>query len=390
MKRFTLIALLSVLLITFAATAAVAQSIVLRSVQFALDSAVINKESAAVLDEVANMHRGGDSVHITISGHTCSLGSYEYNQRLSERRAAAVRAYLANHGMSANSITARGYGKSQPKFDNSREEGRRLNRRAEITYETVAVVSDTAPPPLPVAAGQLGIYVAPKFIIGFTQMQGMKTNGVYAPYTEVPFSHKIGNKTDNAFGGALAVGYDFNKKFQVPVRTELEYSIFSEVSGKKSSDNFLDYGPNYSASAKQKLQIQTLFLNAYYDFHNDTAFTPYIGGGLGLAFINSKGSFTYAVQPPAVTDDFKYALSPGSKNSTNFAWNIGAGVAYDINDNISLDLGYRFAGLGKAETKSASGVFDVNVQNADVSLTAKGKTSNVYMHQVMLGLRFTF
>jgi hypothetical protein len=66
--------------------------------------------------------------------------------------------------MSANSITARGYGKSQPKFDNSREEGRRLNRRAEITYETVAAVSDTAPSPQPVAAGQIGIYVAPKFI----------------------------------------------------------------------------------------------------------------------------------------------------------------------------------------------------------------------------------
>jgi opacity protein-like surface antigen len=64
MKRFTLTALLSVLLVTFAATAAVAQSVVLRSVQFALDSAVINKESAAVLDEVANMHRGGDSVHV--------------------------------------------------------------------------------------------------------------------------------------------------------------------------------------------------------------------------------------------------------------------------------------------------------------------------------------
>ena len=106
---------------------------VLRSVQFALGSAEINAESAAVLDELANMLRGRNS-SVTISGHTCSLGSDQLNQNLSERRAASVKSYLARQGVAAESMSTRGYGKTQPKFDNSTEEGRRLNRRAEIDF----------------------------------------------------------------------------------------------------------------------------------------------------------------------------------------------------------------------------------------------------------------
>lgn len=105
---------------------------VLRSVQFALDSSKINNESAAVLDELAGMlaNRG----NIVIAGHTCSLGSAAYNQGLSERRAASVKAYLARKGVPAASMSTVGYGESQPKYDNSTDEGRRLNRRAEIDF----------------------------------------------------------------------------------------------------------------------------------------------------------------------------------------------------------------------------------------------------------------
>ena len=106
---------------------------VLRSVQFALNSSAINSESAAVLDELANILRGRNS-NVTISGHTCSLGSDGYNQRLSERRAESVKSYLVKQGLSGSSISTRGYGESNPKFDNSTEEGRRLNRRAEIDF----------------------------------------------------------------------------------------------------------------------------------------------------------------------------------------------------------------------------------------------------------------
>ena len=109
-------------------------AIVLRSIQFALNSAEITRQSAAILDEVAGLlkQRGGN---IEVAGHTCSLGSDAYNQRLSERRAASVKAYLVKHGgIPASTISTRGYGESMPKYDNSTDEGRRMNRRAEIDW----------------------------------------------------------------------------------------------------------------------------------------------------------------------------------------------------------------------------------------------------------------
>jgi OOP family OmpA-OmpF porin len=108
-------------------------TIVLRSVQFALNSAEITRESAAVLNEVAGILKQSNSA-VEVSGHTCSIGSDAANQKLSERRAASVKAYLSKHGVPAGSISTRGYGESMPKYDNSTEEGRRLNRRAEIDF----------------------------------------------------------------------------------------------------------------------------------------------------------------------------------------------------------------------------------------------------------------
>ncbi len=108
-----------------------ASMISLRSVQFAFDSSKINDESAAVLDEVAQMLMSSPR-NVEIGGHTCNIGTDAYNMGLSQRRADAVKKYLASKGVPAASMTAVGYGESQPKFDNRTEEGRRLNRRAEI------------------------------------------------------------------------------------------------------------------------------------------------------------------------------------------------------------------------------------------------------------------
>ena len=63
---------------------------------------------------------------------------------------------------------------------------------------------------------KLGVYVAPKFVYGFTQMNGMRAQGDEG-------SLRIGNKSDNAWGGALAIGYDFYRQNRIPVRAELEY-----------------------------------------------------------------------------------------------------------------------------------------------------------------------
>ena len=74
-----------------------------------------------------------------IEGHTDSVGSDEFNQTLSERRAGSVRDFLADQGVPASSITARGFGKTQPAAANDTAEGRQRNRRVELVVNGDAI-----------------------------------------------------------------------------------------------------------------------------------------------------------------------------------------------------------------------------------------------------------
>ena len=70
---------------------------------------------------------------ITLKGHTDSTNTEAYNLEISQRLAQAVMVRLIEHGLDASRLKAKGYGESRPVPDNSTEEGRVLNRRAEIT-----------------------------------------------------------------------------------------------------------------------------------------------------------------------------------------------------------------------------------------------------------------
>ncbi len=108
--------------------------IVLRSVQFAFDSAVLDSTAKGILREAASLLKDKSGT-IFVDGHTCNIGSAQYNQRLSERRAASVRSYLAEQGIPSNRLVARGFGLTKPKYSNATEETRRLNRRVELSVE---------------------------------------------------------------------------------------------------------------------------------------------------------------------------------------------------------------------------------------------------------------
>ena len=116
-----------------APVAAVAPApLVMEGVNFDFDKAVIRQEDIPKLDrDVATLKEWGD-VKAEVAGHTCSIGTDEYNMGLSQRRADAVRNYLISKGVPADRLTAKGYGESQPIADNATEEGRVQNRRVEL------------------------------------------------------------------------------------------------------------------------------------------------------------------------------------------------------------------------------------------------------------------
>jgi outer membrane protein OmpA-like peptidoglycan-associated protein len=110
----------------------VVEKIVLNGVQFDFDQAVISDEYIPILDvAVAALQEQGDA-KVMITGYTCSIGTEEYNQSLSERRAEAVKAYLVDKGISAGRLMTSGGGESNPIADNNVRDGRMMNRRAEL------------------------------------------------------------------------------------------------------------------------------------------------------------------------------------------------------------------------------------------------------------------
>jgi outer membrane protein OmpA-like peptidoglycan-associated protein len=99
------------------------------------------REKLAKIGGIVLAHPG---LKLQIEGHTDSIGSDEYNQRLSEDRANSVRDYLVSQGVSPDAVTARGFGKTQPVTDNSTAAGRQQNRRVELVVSGEAIGTSAA------------------------------------------------------------------------------------------------------------------------------------------------------------------------------------------------------------------------------------------------------
>ena len=185
-----------------------------------------------------------------------------------------------------------------------------------------------------------GFYFAPRFLDSLTN-SGEISSGERA------------SRTRNTVGGAIAAGYYLrNLDSRIPLRAELEYAARSNMRAS------WDSGAG-AQKFKALFNVQTLQANLYWDIDTGTAFKPFIGGGLGASFIYADYS----------TEGRNY-----SDLTTGFAWNAGAGLAYDLNESVTVDLAYRFAGFGNAEASTHN------------------RTTRNYMtaNEFLLGLRLNF
>ena len=97
--------------------------------RFSTASATLSADDKTKLDWIVGQLKRMDWTSGVIEGHTDNVGKKAYNQKLSERRAVAVREYLASEGVSTKRITVEGFGESKPVADNSTADGRAHNRR---------------------------------------------------------------------------------------------------------------------------------------------------------------------------------------------------------------------------------------------------------------------
>lgn len=104
-------------------------------VNFDFDSSKIKDVMIPILDEAAGIVKDKPESKVRLEGHTCNIGTEEYNMGLSERRAWSVYKYLEKHGVDKDRMSVKGMGESHPKYDNTTREGRKLNRRVQIIFE---------------------------------------------------------------------------------------------------------------------------------------------------------------------------------------------------------------------------------------------------------------
>ena len=114
-------------------------------VLFDFNKYTLKPEARERLAEISGIVLAYPDLKLEIEGHTDSIGSEEYNQTLSEKRAETVRGYLVSSGVVPDHVTATGLGKSNPVADNSTAAGRKLNRRVEMVVSGDVIGSEPRP-----------------------------------------------------------------------------------------------------------------------------------------------------------------------------------------------------------------------------------------------------
>ncbi|MBL7984939.1 MAG: OmpA family protein, partial [Flavobacteriales bacterium] len=110
----------------------VGKTSVLNNVFYDFDKATLRPQSSTELDALVQLLKDNPSLRIELGSHTDDKGADDYNQKLSDARAASVVSYLAGKGIAPDRLVAKGYGETSPVTANDTEENRQLNRRTEF------------------------------------------------------------------------------------------------------------------------------------------------------------------------------------------------------------------------------------------------------------------
>ncbi len=111
------------------------KNFIVRNILFELNKAYLKKESLDIIDRLVKIMKSNSQLKVEVQGYTDSTGSAAHNQKLSERRADAVVAYMIKSGISPERVKAVGFGEKKPVADNKTPSGRRKNRRTEFVFK---------------------------------------------------------------------------------------------------------------------------------------------------------------------------------------------------------------------------------------------------------------
>lgn len=239
-----------------------------------------------------------------------------------------------------------------------------------------------APPPPPPPLGLKGTISSGIYLRGDIGV-GVQSVGKYHNDDIAAVGGTFFGKSNSAtFFGGVGIGYRFNNW--------LRFDVTGEYRGGGSvsvSDSFFNTGVNGQQTNTYKGNLSsfvTLF-NGYFDLGTWNCLTPYIGAGIGFAQNNIGGLTDQGVQNDTrFLNLYVPTLGYASNgNKTNVAWALMAGVGYEVNKNLTLELGYRYLNLGDAQSGRI-----VNAFNGQISPPLKAK--DIDSHDIRIGMRWNF
>jgi opacity protein-like surface antigen len=173
---------------------------------------------------------------------------------------------------------------------------------------------------------------------------------------------------DNTWMIGVGVGYKFTDYFRGDITVDYE--------GKAKAVGYSPCGTctGLYSTESANIDVWTVMLNGYVDIGTWYNITPYVGAGLGAAYVNTSGATS--VNPGIGTSSYD-----GSNGEWNLAWALMAGASYAFTPNWSLDAGYRYKNLGTAKT--------VRLHNVGGGGT-RTKWDDLTAHEFRLGVRYQF
>lgn len=172
---------------------------------------------------------------------------------------------------------------------------------------------------------------------------------------------------DDKLGSAVTLGLGAGYRFNSWLRADV--TVDRRFESRFSARNAAIANPGAALHHGAKFSAVVALANVYLDLGTWGGFTPYVGAGVGVA---GKTVSSYAIDGAGAP-----AVAPAGRTRTDFVWSLAGGVAMDVGYGASLDLGYRYLALGRADTRAAP---------------AAGATAirDIQSHEFRAGLRWTF
>lgn len=247
---------------------------------------------------------------------------------------------------------------------------------------SAAAAADLAyPPPQPEAPALRGTISSGFYLRGDIGIGETKVKKYYQQDVASVGGSFFG-ETDNfsVFAG-VGAGYRFNNWFRVDVTGEYRGSSSIGVSDSLSYNNGAGI-VQQTNTYKGNLSSMVALFNGYIDLGTWNCLTPYIGAGIGYASNRLSGltdqGIVFAGGPSSAT-----LGTAGNGTKSGVAWALMAGLGYEVNKNLTLEIGYRYLNLGEAQ----SGY----IRNAFLPQTyAPLKAKEIDSHDIKIGMRWNF